>query len=378
MDSSLSERWAAVLELLRAEGRYRRLAQPRGVDFSSNDYLGFGKEPPPLGDLSRSGQASRLLRGQHPIWEEVETALARWHGAEAALLFSSGYLANLGLLSTLVEPQDFLACDQANHASLIDGARLSRADKFIFPHNDLDHLETGLRTAAKNRPLNRQLFIVTESLFGMEGDRAPLAELAALAGRYQAHLLVDEAHATGCFGPAGSGCVDEAGLRSQVLATMHTGGKALGVPGAYLAGSAQLKDLLINRCRQFIFTTALPPVVGAWWRAALRQVQAAQDRRAALQRAAVLFREELQRHGIHPLGQYYLVPLIVGGDTPAVQAAQRLQEAGWDIRAIRPPTVPPGTARLRISIHADHDPATLRAAAAAVAEAVQSCPEGAP
>src|SRR5262249_17223739 len=156
--------------------------------------------------------------------------------------FSSGYLANLGLLSTLTEPGDFVASDTLNHASLIDGLRLTRAEKFIFRHNDLEQLEAGLRGAARSRKAGQQLFIVTEPLFGMEGDRAPLPELADLAQRFDAHRIVDEAHATGCFGPAGSGCVDRAGLRSRVCATMHTGGKALGVPGAYIAGAALLKE----------------------------------------------------------------------------------------------------------------------------------------
>ena len=368
-----------MLAELHGAGRYRRLVPPQGVDFSSNDYLGFGKELVQNGsrapterhqELSRSGLASRLLRGQHPIWEEVEAALAQWHGAESTLMFTSGYVANEGLLSTLIEPDDFLASDQLNHASIVDGARLSRAERFLFRHNDLDHLECGLK-AARQRSSRRQLFVVTESLFGMEGDRAPLAGLVELAERYLAHLIVDEAHATGCFGPKGSGLIDEAGLRPRILASMHTGGKALGVTGAYVCGSALLRDVLVNRCRHFIFTTALPPALGAWWLDILPRVQAADERRHVLHQAARFFRAELEWQGSHTSVSDYIVPVLLGDDECAVQAGARLQAAGWDVRAIRPPTVPPGSARLRISIHADHDADTLAAAAAAVAEVIQ-------
>src|SRR5262249_48339200 len=201
-----------------------------------------------------------LLRGHHPIWDEVETMLALWHGVEAALIFTSGYSANEAVLSTLIEPHDFVASDALNHASLIDGLRLSRAEKFIYRHADVDHLARGLGAAARTRTPGRQLFIVTESLFGMEGDDAPLREIVEVAERYDAQVIVDEAHATGCCGPRGRGRVDLE-LRRRVCATVHTGGKALGVPGAYVAASAVLKEVLINRARQFIFTTALPPAV---------------------------------------------------------------------------------------------------------------------
>src|SRR5262249_26916077 len=238
---SLSERWRQALEELDARGRRRQLAAPRGIDVTSNDYLGLGKTPPRGNalachdDLARSGRASRLLSGHHPLWDEVEQRLAQWHGAEAALMFTSGYMANEGLLSTLIEPHDWVAADELNHASLIDGIRLSRAEKYVYRHGDLEDLETALRARAHRRLPARQLFVVTESLFGMDGDVAALRELADLATRYDAHLVVDEAHATGCFGPRGSGIVDAAGLRTRVCATVHTGGKALGVPGAYVA-----------------------------------------------------------------------------------------------------------------------------------------------
>jgi 8-amino-7-oxononanoate synthase len=373
----LPQRWSDLVAELRAQGRYRTLTAPHGVDFASNDYLGYGSgarapaRETPLA-LPRSGMASRLLRGDHPIWEEVERALARWHGAEAVLMMTSGYVANEGLLSTVIEPQDWVASDELNHGSIIDGLRLVRAERFIHRHLDLDHLETGLRTAQAQRGVGRQLFIVTESLFSMDGDRAPLLPLVQLAQRYDTYVIVDEAHATGCLGPAGSGCVDEAGLRSQILASVHTGGKALGVAGAYVCGPAQLRELLINRCRHFIYTTALPPLLGAWWLEALARVQLDQAGRSALHQAARFFRAELTRHGVAARGAHYIVPVVLGDDARAMRAASILRQAGWDIRAVRPPSVPPGTARLRLSIHADHEPATLTAAAAAVAEALAS------
>lgn len=368
---SLTDRWAAALGELRDQGRYRELGRPAGIDFSSNDYLGYGAAPPPPSGqrLARSGTASRLLRGHHPIWEQVEAALAHWHGAEAALLMPSGYAANEGLLATVIEPGDWVASDRLNHASIIDGLRLSGAERFVCRHLDLDHLESGLRAAA--RAGRRERFVVTESLFGMDGDLAPLEALVRLAERYGAHVIVDEAHSTGCFGPTGSGCVDAAGLRSRVLATVHTGGKALGVCGAYVCGSAQLRDLLINRCRHFIYTTALPPIIGTWWLDTLARVRTDHAGRAALHRGAATFWAELSRRGVAAPGSHYIIPILLGDDGRAVRAAHRMSEAGWDIRAIRPPSVPLGTARLRVSVHADHSPEALVAAAAAVAAALR-------
>jgi 8-amino-7-oxononanoate synthase len=374
---SLADRWSAILDRLHAERRYRSLHAPHGVDFASNDYLGYGsgnrfapRADDPNWPAPRSGLASRLLRGHHPIWEEVEAALADWHGVAAALMMTSGYMANEGLLATVIEPQDWVASDALNHASIIDGVRMARAERFVYRHLDLDHLEAGLRTAARGRPPQRQLFVVTESLFSMDGDLAPLERLVSLAERYGAHVIVDEAHATGCFGPSGAGLVDAAGLRNRVLATVHTGGKALGVPGAYVCGPARLRELLINRSRHFIFTTALPAAVGTWWLEVVTRARSDHAGRTALHAAAAKFRARLARHQIAAPGRHYIVPVLLGAEARAVQVARRLQDAGWDIRAIRPPTVPPGTARLRISIHADHAADTLAAVADAVAAAL--------
>jgi 8-amino-7-oxononanoate synthase len=369
---SLEGRWQAQMQLLRSQGRYRQFTPPVGIDFSSNDYLGYAQQTWPTVEGQRSGCASRLLRGHHAVWDEVETALAHWHGAEAALMFTSGYAANEGLLSTIIEPDDWVASDECNHASIIDGLRLSKAERSIYRHNDLDQLEHLLRQSSQLHAKNRVRFIVTESLFGMEGDRAPLPALAALAIRHGAHLIVDEAHATGCVGARGGGLVDAAGVRGQVLATVHTGGKALGVPGAYVVGSASLKEMLVNRCRHLIFTTALPPVVGQWWLQMLARIVTDDDARTALHAAAELFRETLTAYGIVAEGHDYIVPVILGADARTVRAALCLQVAGFDIRAIRPPTVADGTARVRISIHADHDGDMLRRLAATLAPIVQA------
>lgn len=394
---SLRDRWATVLHDLREQGRYRSFRLPAGIDFTSNDYLGYGSEPLPSAPSPKraggagegrlppsssphltgegfpnSGLSSRLLRGHHAIWDEVESMLAEWHGAEAVLMMTSGYNANEGLIATLVEPGDWVAADELSHACIIDGLRMARPRKFLFRHNDLDHLEDGLKAESAKRPEGRELFVITESLFSMDGDIAPLAEIVELAERYGAHVIVDEAHSTGCFGPRGSGCVDAAGLRDRVLASVHTGGKALGLTGAYICGSNILKDYLTNRCRHLIFTTALPAAIGAWWRDQIPRVQADDSGRTALHRNAAILREGLAAHGITPPGLHYVVPVIVGQDEPSVRAAQRLQEKGYDIRAIRPPSVPHGTCRLRVSVHADHDPAVLREVADAIAAAVQS------
>lgn len=369
---SLFDRWNATLGELREQGRYRSLLLPVGIDLTSNDYLGYGggrlPTAPQPEELSRSGMASRLLRGHHEAWEEVEGILAAWHGAESALMMTSGYAANEGLISTVVEPGDWVAADELVHACIIDGLRLARPRKFWYRHNDLNHLEDGLKAEAAKRSPDRSLFIITESLFSMDGDRAPLREIVELAGRYDAQVIVDEAHSTGCYGPEGSGCVDEAGVRDRVLATMHTGGKALGLMGAYLCGSKLLKEYLVNRCRHLIFTTALPPAAGAWWLDRIPQVRADDEGRQALHGNAAAFRKALADRGVPLIGDQYVVPVPLGDDHRAVRAAKAMQALGYDIRAIRPPTVPAGTSRLRISVHANHDPAMLAGLAEALGE----------
>ncbi|MCZ2343641.1 MAG: 8-amino-7-oxononanoate synthase [Bacteroidales bacterium] len=375
---SLFDRWTTALDGLRKLDRFRTLRLPVGHDFTSNDYLGYGSHPriedAGTSAFSRSGIASRLLRGHHAVWEQVEAALAQWHGAESVQMMTSGYVANEGLLATICEPGDWVAYDELSHACIAEGLRSAKCRRYSFRHNDLAHLEEGLAAeAAKNDP-QRARFVVTESLFSMDGDLAPLPAMADLCKRYSAYLIVDEAHSTGCYGENGSGYVDACGLRGQVLATMHTGGKALGVPGAYLAGPRLLKDYLINRCRHLIFTTALPPECGRWWLEMLPQVQADTAGRTQLHANTALFRNALTAAGVATLGSEYVVPVVLGDDGPAVTAAQKLQEAGFDVRAIRPPSVAPGTSRLRISIHANHSPTLIQELATATVAAVRAVP----
>ncbi len=369
---SLVERWTEELRRLHECRRYRTLRVPAGIDFCSNDYLGYAARSfLEVSSLPASGSSSRLLRGHHPLWDEVEAELAAWHGVEAALMMTSGYSANEGLLSTVIGPDDWVASDERNHASIIDGLRLSRAEKFIFRHQDLNHLEDGLRDASYRR--GRERFIITESIFSMDGDLTPLKQLSELAARFGAHLIVDEAHATGCFGPTGAGRVDELGLRSQLLATIHTGGKALGVAGAYVCGSRLLREWLVNHCRHLIFTTALPPLLAPVWLETLRRTRTDQDGRARLHENARRFRETLRACGFAAGGDAYIVPVILGDDDRANRAADALQRRGWDVRAIRPPSVPAGSAQLRISIHADHSSDQLDALAQGIAEVVGKC-----
>jgi 8-amino-7-oxononanoate synthase len=369
---SLTDRWSVELQELRNQGRYRSLRPPAGIDFTTNDYLGYGKRFTNDSSLPISGMASRLLRGHHAIWDDVESALATWHGAEAALMMSSGYAANEGLLATVIEPGDWVATDELNHACILDGLRLVRPRKFAFRHNDLNHLEDGLRAEVERNRSGRERFVVTESLFSMDGDRPDLLAMVELTEKYGAHLIVDEAHATGCYGEDGSGCVDAAGLRQRVLATVHTGGKALGVHGAYIVGSQVLKEWLVNRCRHLIFTTALPPIVGSWWLAMLARVQPDVENRDKLHANNARFRKHLAESGVQAVGTEFVVPVILGDDERAVAVAAQLQARGFDVRAIRPPTVPAGTARLRISVHADHTSAEIDELASALQEAVIS------
>lgn len=358
----LQARFREHLSQLSAAGRLRTLRAPVGRDFSSNDVLGFGAENPSI-----AATGSRLLRGHREAWDSLEHTLAGWHRAQAALVFTSGCAANEGLLSTLVAPSDYVLSDALNHASLIDGLRLARAERFIYRHCDLLHLAEGL-AAAKGRAT----FIVTESLFGMDGDIAPLADLVELAEAYGAVVIVDEAHATGIFGPQGSGLVDALGLREEVLATIHTGGKALGVPGAYVATSELVRDVLVNRCRSFIYTTALPPIAAQWWQTSVRRVREEPLARERVQTLARDFRALLTERAVPHIGESYIVGIPLGADARAVAVAEELQREGFDVRAIRPPTVPEGTARLRISVHADHTPALLDDLASALARALRS------
>ncbi len=334
----------------------RNLAEIRGVNFCSNDYLGLAENPElrkslleAIGNVTRiGGTGSRLLSGQSEDWRELEERFAEFAGTEAALFFSSGYAANLGLLASLVGKDDVVYSDLLNHASLIDGMRLSGARKVIYPHLDLGTLENALRQDA-GAPWRR--VIVTESVFSMDGDVAPLGKIAELAEKYGAALIIDEAHATGIHGPGGRGLSAAAGIEGQVLATIHTCGKALGSAGAFVCGPEVLKEYLVNHARTFVFSTALPPYFARQIGAAL-DLAATMDpeRHGLLQRSARLV-ENLRAAGFKTAGtKSQIVPVVLGDVAETLDAADYLQRDGFAVRAIRPPTVPEGSARLRLSL----------------------------
>jgi len=358
-DSALERRIARELDALREEAQFRsleRLDRTVAVNFCSNDYLGLSQDArlkeavlKAVASADAVGSTgSRLLSGNSRQWEDIESEFACFAGTETALYFGSGYAANVGLLSSLLKPGDIVFSDALNHASLIDGIRLSGAEKIIYPHCDLKFLERALHDHA-NRSSAR--VIVTESVFSMEGDIAPISDMLELARRYDAELVIDEAHATGVCGPQGRGIAADLGVEREMLAIVHTCGKALASAGAFVCGGGALKDYLINRARTFIFSTAMPPYLAGQIHAALGLARVAESERAHLQHIALALREELAAAGLNSgTSVTHIVPVIVGGDEIALRVARGLQRSGFAVKAIRPPTVPPGTARLRVSL----------------------------
>jgi 8-amino-7-oxononanoate synthase len=328
------------------------------INFSSNNYLGIANHPA-LGDAAKKAidrygcgsGASRLISGNMILHEELENRLAVFKGTEAALVFNSGFQANSGILSTLAGEGDVILSDELNHASIIDGCRLSRAKTIVYAHCDLNRLESALKQAAGAR---RKL-IVTETIFSMDGDEAPLTEIVELGEKYDAAIMVDEAHATGIFGAGGAGVVSKLGLGNRVLVQMGTLGKALGGFGAYVAGSRTLRELLINRCRSFIFTTSLPPAIMAMGLAAIDLVEREPERREALWNNCRRFVAGLKEIGFAPAEvQSAILPLIIGDADKCMAFSEQLLQRGIFAQGIRPPTVPAGTSRLRITLMATH------------------------
>lgn len=341
----------------RNEGKVRRNEREL-IDLSSNDYLGLSNHPSlklasqeATERLGTGGCASRLLSGDLRIHHALENKVASLSGKPRALVFSSGYQANVGIISAIVGRGDAVFSDRLNHASLIDGIGLSGAKCFRFRHNDLEHLETLLK---KHSDKCQTCLIVTETLFSMEGDRSPIEKIVALKEKYGVLMMVDEAHATGVYGPHGGGLVVEKGLSERVELIMGTFSKALGGLGAYVAGSTQIIDFLINACRSFIYSTALPPGVTAANLAALETIEKEPHRRTVLCENATWFREALIDRGYDVRGTSQIVPLVVGDAERAVAAGKALEERGFWVLPIRPPTVPAGEARLRFSLTYDH------------------------
>ena len=376
------------LKQLEAQTRLRRLRAPQGEDFCSNDYLGLAQHPKVREALQQALHAgidlgstgSRLVRGDHPAFTELEEKFAAFRGTETALYFSSGFAANTAVLSALIGRNDLVFSDELNHASLIDGMRLSGAQRVLVPHLDVAALEQAMQQHAA--PANGRRFLVVESVYSMEGDRAPLQSLVDLCRREQVELIVDEAHATGLFGPHGEGLLAEKGLGKAALVSIHPCGKALGAAGALVACSSVVREYLVNRARPFIYSTAPSPLAAVQLSAALEVVRDEPERREQVFTLAKSLRGTLQQAGLTlgtpraskpvlskdgflPLmkvgcssvetthdARVPIIPVRLGRDEVAVAVAQELETEGFDVRAIRPPTVPEGTARLRVTVHA--------------------------
>jgi glycine C-acetyltransferase len=361
---------SAALEEIKEQNLYRRLRTIQGAQSAtvhlegkkvvllcSNDYLGLAAhtilQKAAIQTLERYGcgaGASRSISGTMEPHRALEERIADFKGCEAALLFSSGYMANLGLLTTLVEEGDLIVSDEFNHASIVDGCRLSRAEVWIYRHRDIDHLEDLLKKSS-----HRHRLIVTDGVFSMEGDIALLPAIRELADRYGAMVMVDDAHATGVLGHGGRGTAEHFDMMGRVEIQMGTLGKALGGFGAYVTGSRDLIDYLINRCRTFLYTTALPPAIAAMALAALDIVAREPQRRKNLWENTSYFKEGLERLGFDTgMSETPICPVLIGNNSLTMEADHRLMARGVFLQGIRPPTVPPQSSRLRASIMATH------------------------
>lgn len=359
------ERYRAQLRELTASGRARSCLLPAGVDFTSNDYLGLRRHPALRAaavtalekGLELGAGGSRLLRGHHEAHEELENFAAAYFGAPAALFFATGFQANTALFATLPERHDVILYDAMIHASARDGIQASAARHARVAHNDLNAFAAALR---EWRDRAGQIWIAVESVYSMAGDLAPLPELAALAQEYDAMLVVDEAHATGVFGADGKGLT--AGMHGEHLVVLHTCGKALGVAGGLICAAPELISCLVNQARGFIYSTAPMPLQAVLVQKALQLAVALPERRQRLWE----LRDLANRLLPVPASPSQIIPIIIGADVAAVELAAHMRHAGFDLRAIRPPTVPEGTARLRLSLSCERTPDEIRACAAAL------------
>jgi 8-amino-7-oxononanoate synthase len=362
-----------------AQGPVVEVGGRRLVNLCSNDYLALAADPRLAEAAAAAARsegagagASRLVAGDLPVHGRLEAALAAFHGAGAALLFNSGYHANAGVPAVLAGRDDAIFSDALNHASIVDGARLSRAELVRYRHGDAQQLDDLLgKTRARRR------LVVTDAVFSMDGDAAPLVDLAEACRRHGAMLYVDEAHAVGVLGPGGAGLAEALGVKDRVDVEMGTLGKALGAFGAYVAGEARLRELLISRARTFVFTTALPPAACAAALAALQVVRGEPGRRAHLLALTGRLRAGLAALGFD-VGRVVapIFPVVLGSEGRALAAARELRQRGFFVRAIRPPTVPRGTSRLRVSLTAGHQPAQVDDFLAALGEVLPGLPPG--
>jgi 8-amino-7-oxononanoate synthase len=364
-----------VLDSHRENGTYRTLkTRPSLIDFSSNDYLGLANCPHIRNHLIKELESgcplgatgSRLLSGHTDHHDRVENFLASKFGASSALLFGSGYMANIGVIGAFNDLPTHFFSDQANHASLIDGLRLTKSAKTVFRHNDLNHLEKLLVASSSSTKV-----IITESVFSMDGDLAPLEDLHQLAMRFDAWLVIDEAHATGVFGPQGLGRTEGWHGDWAKLISVHTGGKALGGQGAFVISDKAFRELLINRARTFIFSTALSPLHSLQIEYAIRDILVQPERGAVLLRRSEHWRKSLPSKIATLSCQSQIIPIVLGSNGRALKIADQLQQWGFDVRAIRSPTVPSGTERLRVTIKSFHSDETLQELAGSLKDILQ-------
>ena len=350
------DRYRVLPDITARDGKDIEVNGERLLNLSSNDYLGLGDDNELLEGYGRrfrkslhamTSSSSRLLTGNHPLYDQLEKALAALYGRQSAMVFNSGYHANIGILPALCNRHDLVLSDRLNHASIIDGMKIAESPYQRFRHCDYDHLEELLEGA---RGRYRQIFIVTESVFSMDGDLADLARLVALKEKYGAFLIVDEAHGVGVFGERGLGLSETAGMVPQIDIITGTFGKALASTGAYAVMSSVVREYLLNTMRSFIFTTALPPVILGWSLLTLERQASMFSERAALLRLAARLRNELVGRGFDVRGESHIVPVVTGGNDLAVALAARLKDAGFLCMPVRPPTVPEKGARIRISL----------------------------
>jgi glycine C-acetyltransferase/8-amino-7-oxononanoate synthase len=383
------------LEELKESGLYRKLrviSGPQGprvlldgrpvLLLCSNNYLGLADHPR-VREAAAEGAmrwgvgagASRLVSGGMTIHRRLEEQLAEFKGSDACVLFGSGYLANAGIVSSLAREGEVVFSDELNHASIVDGCRLARAETFVYRHCDTEHLEWGLQEAG-----GRGSLIVTDGVFSMDGDIAPLEEIVELAGRYDARVMVDDAHGTGAVGPGGRGSVADAGLEDEVDVVVGTLGKALGSYGAYACCDKPMAKYLVNTARTLIFSTALPPPAAAGALAALEMLREGPGLVDKLRRNTRVMRDALADHGIPvPVeSETQILPLVVGDAAATMAACERALGEGVFAQGIRPPTVPTGTSRLRIALMSSHTKSELRWAAGVLARAIHTAAPAVP
>ncbi|MDG2332840.1 MAG: 8-amino-7-oxononanoate synthase [Myxococcota bacterium] len=356
-----------------AQGPRMRMAEREVVLFAGSNYLDLAHHPAVVQASIEAAQqqgcaagGSRLISGNLVEHEALEAELAAFFGREAGLTFNTGYMANVGVIPALLRPGDLLVSDALSHASIIDGARLSRAEVSVFRHNDIDQLETIL---AAPRPQGQRVLVAIDGLYSMDGDLAPAGLITELAHRHGAAVLLDDAHGTGTLGARGRGSAEVAGVMGKVDILMGTLGKSLGSFGAFVVGSHKLRELLVNTARSFIFSCALAPPQVAAARAALALIDTEPERRHALQAGATRLRSRLAEHGIDTApSTTHIVPVVIGSNAATMKACEALLERGFYAQGIRHPSVPEGTARLRITPMASHRPEEIDAMADATAE----------